>query len=293
MMLMFRRIWGDCQHRSGSRGVPAPGLPGRTQTHRRAGIAVDILQFKCQQFRKLKFYSIWSKLNDARSMSVGHQSLIARNNIQRSYTRTSSQFNDHGWGWNKCEGDAPHVVGVGRRGVEEVQWLFSILVKHRYNTSVAEHDRITLSCSPVPPTPGLLLCEKENIDKSELMAAPDTTAESPAYYWTTIWMQLGRKHPDLAWFLSSFDAENFLINWSKRKTYILPQSPSTFEAIWIIIKELAASIFSLMDLKILFLHLFNSHGIIHVLKLQVRLQFHEFIRHSRANCSRLQVHILF
>ena len=193
MMLMFRRIWGDCQHRSGSRGVPAPGLPGRTQTHRRAGIAVDILQFKCQQFRKLKFYSIWSKLNDARSMSVGHQSLIARNNIQRSYTRTSSQFNDHGWGWNKCEGDAPHVVGVGRRGVEEVQWLFSILVKHRYNTSVAEHDRITLSCSPVPPTTGLLLCEKENIDKSELMAAPDTTAESPALYWTTIWMQLGRK----------------------------------------------------------------------------------------------------
>ena len=88
MMLMFRRIWGDCQHRSGSRGVPAPGLPGRTQTHRRAGIAVDILQFKCQQFRKLKFNSIWSKLNDARSMSVGHQSLIARNNIQRSYTRT-------------------------------------------------------------------------------------------------------------------------------------------------------------------------------------------------------------
>ena len=57
---------------------------------------------------------------------------------------------------------APHMWGGG--GVEEVQWLFSILVKHRYNTSVAG---LTGSLCLAPPGVPTHHCEKQNIDKSD------------------------------------------------------------------------------------------------------------------------------
>ena len=122
----------------------------------------------------------------------------------RSPGHKCTQFNVHGWAWNKCVVSLqPHMWGAGRVG--EVQWLFSKLVKHRYNTSVAELDRSLCLAPPAPAPPTRtpeLHCEKQNIDKSELIAAVSRHWSPAPSIGQRYECNLEGKHPDLAWFLS-------------------------------------------------------------------------------------------